>query len=213
MSSIDATLHEVTPTAHPASMVNRLQYHRLNEDYRELHRLCQLFLEGASLSEELGTFGFRTFLLDMNLLFEMFVTRVLEVRAPLGVDLQAQAGMHLDYGRRVGIRPDFLVQAVGRVLAAADCKYKRIWSDEYKNHDIYQVLAYCLAAGTDRGLLIYPRHIEDIDDDIQVLNTAVQIRRLSFDLGKCWDELELECEAIAQKVFGWTAAEAGRVAA
>jgi 5-methylcytosine-specific restriction enzyme subunit McrC len=213
LSSIDATLHEVTPTAYPASVVNRLQYHRLNEDYRELHRLCRLFLEDASLSEELGTFGFRTFLLDMNLIFEMFVTRVLEVRAPLGVDLQAQEGMHLDYGRRVGIRPDFLVQAAGRVLAAADCKYKRISSDEYKNHDVYQVLAYCLAAGTDRGLLIYPRHTVDIDDSIQVLNTAVEIRRLSIDLGKCWDELELECDAIAQKVFGWAAAETKRVAA
>ena len=48
------------------SVFDRFTYHRLNDDYEPIHRLCRLFLEGASVSEELGEFGFRAFLLDMN---------------------------------------------------------------------------------------------------------------------------------------------------
>jgi 5-methylcytosine-specific restriction enzyme subunit McrC len=53
-------------------------YNRLNGEYRQIHRLCGLFLQGASLSEELGPFEFRTFLLDMNKLFEDFVSKVFD---------------------------------------------------------------------------------------------------------------------------------------
>ena len=52
--------------------------------------------KGASLSEAEGSFTFRTFLLDMNRLFEAFVTQVLRDRAPSGITVAAQVPVHLD---------------------------------------------------------------------------------------------------------------------
>src|SRR3712207_8376452 len=43
--------------------------------------ICRLFLEGSSISEESGSLDFQTFLVDMNGLFERFVTQVLRERA------------------------------------------------------------------------------------------------------------------------------------
>jgi 5-methylcytosine-specific restriction endonuclease McrBC regulatory subunit McrC len=63
---IDSLLAEVTPTNLPASTIARFTYHRLNDVYQHIHRLCRLFLEGASLSEDEGPFDFRTFLVAMS---------------------------------------------------------------------------------------------------------------------------------------------------
>jgi 5-methylcytosine-specific restriction enzyme subunit McrC len=75
LGQIDRRLDEVTRTHFSARDVAKIHYHRLNEDYRPIHQLCRLFLEGASLSEEAGVFSFRAFLIDMNKLFEKFSVR------------------------------------------------------------------------------------------------------------------------------------------
>ncbi len=84
-------------------------YSRLNEDYRQIHQLCRLFLEGSSLSEELGAWDSRTFLLDMNKLFEQFVTQILVNEASNRLTVRAQSEMALDVSGKVRIRPDLLM--------------------------------------------------------------------------------------------------------
>lgn len=51
------------------------RYNRMNDDYRLLHDLCRLFLENGAITEHAGDWRFRGFLLDMNLLFEAFITK------------------------------------------------------------------------------------------------------------------------------------------
>src|SRR5215211_1297896 len=107
---IDRLMGEVAPTNLPASALDGFTYHRLNDDYQPMHRLCRLFLEGASLSEAEGAISFRTFLLDMNRLFEAFVTQVLRDRTPSGVSVAAQVPTHLDEQRKVHMRPDLVIR-------------------------------------------------------------------------------------------------------
>jgi len=205
LARIDAALAEVRPTRMPATAINGFKYHRLNDDYRQLHQLCRLFLEGASLSEDFGTFNFRTFLIDMNQLFEAFVTQVLKesARHPMTVSAQTPVYLACDKTRKqkVRMRPDIMVSAHGAPVLVADCKYKKVDLDEYKNHDMYQLLAYCTATGVDSGLLIYPRHVVELADELRIRRTNIAIRLVTVDLGGTGEELELECRRFSDEVF------------
>jgi 5-methylcytosine-specific restriction endonuclease McrBC regulatory subunit McrC len=138
---IDAILAEVTPTTMPASAISRFTYHRLNDSYQPIHRPCRLFLEDASLSEAGGPFDFRAFLVDMNRLFEAFVTEILRERAPAGTTVRARSQLFLGVGKKVEMRTDLMVDADGTTVLVADCKCKRLEPDQYRHHDVYQLLA------------------------------------------------------------------------
>src|SRR5690606_20848478 len=101
---------------------DRFTYHRLNADYEPLHKLCRLFLEGATLSEQSGGFTFQTFLIDMNSLFETFVTQVLRDHVPPGYSVAAQTTLVLDDARKVQMRPDLVIRERGHAVFVADCK-------------------------------------------------------------------------------------------
>jgi 5-methylcytosine-specific restriction enzyme subunit McrC len=168
-----------------------------------------LFLEGASLSEDFGAFSFRTFLLDMNKLFETFVTQVLRDRVRGGFVVSAQVRLPLGHERKVFMKPDLILSRAGAAAAVADCKYKIIDSEEYKNHDVYQVLAYCTATGVRRGLLVYPRHVTEVSDEVRVRNSDVVIRQTTIDLGKGYLDLLSECDRFADDAFTWALAGEG----
>jgi 5-methylcytosine-specific restriction enzyme subunit McrC len=205
LSQIDAELGEITPTTLSSRAFDTFRYHRLNEDYRSIHELCRLILDGASLSEQRGTFSFPTFLIDMNKLFEDFVGEVVLRRRCWPMEVRCQKHEHLAHGSKVRIVPDILVDVSHRTALVADCKYKRIEPVEFKNHDIYQVLAYCTALRVLRGLLIYPRHIGVVEDDLSILNTGVVIRVRTIDLNLPPAELDRECDRFTDEAFRWAA--------
>jgi 5-methylcytosine-specific restriction endonuclease McrBC regulatory subunit McrC len=60
------------------------------------------------------------------------------------------------------------VSEEGTVVLVADCKYKRLEPSEFKNHDVYQMLAYCIATKVRGGLLIHPVHAEAVQDLVQL---------------------------------------------
>jgi 5-methylcytosine-specific restriction enzyme subunit McrC len=201
LGQIDAELGEVSRTQFTATDIAKIHYHRLNEDYRHLHRLCRLFLEGASLSEDLGMFSFRAFLLDMNKLFEDFVCEILRRRAPARLRVDSQEQIYLDRETKILMKPDFLVSRAGAVVLAADCKYKKLDEREFKNHDIYQLLSYCTATKTRRGVLIYPKHVQEFRDSVQIVNSEMWIDFVSIDLGRQLSELIQSCDSFADQVF------------
>lgn len=203
LGQLDATLHEVSASLLSAADISRFTYRRLNEDYRPIHQLCQLFLQGASLSELFGEFNYRTFLLDMNSLFEAFVSRVLKALEPDDLTLQPQYRTYLDYERNVRIVPDLVIQSGDATVLVADCKYKRVAEDEYRNHDLYQVISYCISLGTMNGLLIYPKHLtEDVSGTVRVRKSDIQVDQISVYLGGDWAEIQAECQRLADRVYG-----------
>ena len=201
---IDRLLSEVSPARLSARVLDQIAYHRLNEDYRPIHQLCRLFLEGASLSESEGIFTFRTFLLDMNRLFEVFVTQALRDRARPPITVHDQERLFLGYDKTLPMRADIFVRFDGTAALIADCKYKRPEVAQFHEHDVYQLLAYCTAANLPRGLLIYPRHIVAVDDEVRVRNSAVRIRRASLDLSGSPIELRGACDGFFTQVLDWS---------
>ena len=93
------------------------------------------------------------------------------------------------------------------MIAALDCKYKRLEIWQYKNHDQYQILAYCTALDVPRGMLVYPRHEHALDQTIQVRNSDIRIRQLSIDLSGDQPAFAEACKAFVAQITTWSSAE------
>jgi 5-methylcytosine-specific restriction enzyme subunit McrC len=134
-------------------------------------------------------------------LFEAFICQILRDRVSGSLRVDTQDRIYLDRGERILMKPDILIRRGGTVILAGDCKYKRLESDEFKNHDVYQVLAYCTATNTRKGLLVYPLHQRDTSDTVQIQNTDIVVRQVTIDLGKELAELVSSCNSFADEVF------------
>lgn len=209
LRQIDTEFYEVSRTRFTSADVRKIQYHRLNEAYRDVHKLCELLLEDASLSESFGQFGFRSFLIDMNRLFEQFVTQILIDHRYPDVTICPQQSVHLDKQEAVEARPDLLLNISNRAVLVADCKYKKIDQDEFKNSDIYQLIAYNIATKCNRGLLIYPLHEVSHDQKIEVTNTDIELRQVTIDLCGDLTQLKASCKDFADKAFRFASGTAG----
>jgi len=206
LARIDGSLDDVAPTTLPMDVFERFHYHRLNNDYMHLHSLCRLFLEGASLVERSGVFAFRSFLLDMNKLFEEFVAALLSERTHGDVTVSRHTPVCLGRENKLRMFPDVTIKRGGEAIAVLDCKYKRLGRDEFENQDYYQALAYCTALDLKRGLLVYPRHVAGSDEEIIVRNSDVSIRQLAIDLGGSREEFDRACDALTDNIFAWVKA-------
>jgi 5-methylcytosine-specific restriction enzyme subunit McrC len=183
LAMLDRSLGEIDPTPLPLSVFDTFHYHRLNDDYRPIHRLCRLLLEGSSVSETAGGTGFRAFLLDMNLLFEQFLAVALAEALPPELTLLSQCVSHLDHDRWIQIRPDMSLLRAEQTVLIADAKYKLLESERTGHSDLYQMLAYCTAEGIGHGVLVYPKWERGGESTLRVRNSPIEISRLAIDLG------------------------------
>jgi 5-methylcytosine-specific restriction enzyme subunit McrC len=148
-------------------------YNRHNEHYRTAHALSWLVLKQQGPNEALatGTAPLRSFLIDMNTLFERFLERALRLAlAPAGVRVVAQQSdsifwrpdIRRPYAR---VRPDLLIHHPERPQARLpiDAKYKRYDAQAVDVDDLTQVFLYAYAyrepgaaGGPPRAILVHP---------------------------------------------------------
>ena len=149
------------PSVSPAALPRYLPaWHptRLNMHYQPALRLAELVLRGGSFEPEPGSVRVDGFMLDMNRVFEDFVTGVLgdALRTHGGRVKPQETRHHLDTARQIGLRPDLVwYSAHGRPVGVADAKYKVDKDGRYPEADLYQMLAYCTRLGLAHGHLIY----------------------------------------------------------
>lgn len=209
LRAIDQIMDEVSLVSYSSADVLRFEYHRLNRDYVLIHDLCRMLMDGYSVFEREGAYLFHGFSLNMNDLFEAFVATALahRLRADYRVARHDQSwlGQRLVHGklrRALRLEPDITFsRAYGR-RAIADCKFKK----EPGSGDFYQVLAYCVNRGVNRGALIYPRTEVELPaqaefDDTQLMPTPVVVRRMTVDLDAT--DLEAEVDKLAGQVRAW----------
>ncbi|HDL50174.1 MAG TPA: hypothetical protein ENH33_09500 [Actinobacteria bacterium] len=141
---------DVDPRAIPAITLTRL-----NRYYEPALRLAEVILRSGGVRDRAGTLEASTFLIDMNRLFERFVTIRLRRHLAGRLEVRDQEQTYLDVGKKISMRPDLIFYRRGEPVLVADVKYKLTDNGQARNADYYQLLAYCEALGLDAGFLIY----------------------------------------------------------
>ena len=152
----------ISAVEYPAANVPSVTFDRLNERYRAVVGLARLILRHSAFESGRGAVRASGFSMDMNVVFEEFVTAAL--REALGVSdsvLRAQTRVNLDVDGRVRMYPDLSWWAGGRCVFVGDAKYKKTVSQRVPNADLYQLLAYTTALDLPKGLLIYAKGEDD----------------------------------------------------
>ncbi len=156
---VGGRLENVSLVEYPPAAVPEVTFDRLNERYREALALARLVLRHSSFETGRGTLRAAGFLMDMNRVFQDFVTRALREALRVSADVLRSddrvADLCLDEGRRVRLKPDLSWWDRREECAfVGDVKYKRA-DDGAPNADLYQLLAYATALDLPGGLLIY----------------------------------------------------------
>ncbi len=135
---------------------------RLTEAYRPLLDVCRLLAEGLDPGGAAGAASCPAFLLDMERVFEQYVTRGVQ-RAFAGRPAYSVAVQPRFVASRpvagqpdVEMQPDVTVGRGGQTVLVVDAKWKRLKGAPLVTEDLYQVLAYCTALGAGRAVLVYP---------------------------------------------------------
>lgn len=135
------------------TLLDQLEFHRLNDPYKPALTLARLILDYLSFSGSLGNEPFMAYLIDMNILFQQYLSAVLREEIENSEYWIKEEEPHsLDFGKAITIRPDILIYHGENPCLVVDAKYKLEASQE----DLYQILAYCHAVGVNRAVLIHP---------------------------------------------------------
>jgi 5-methylcytosine-specific restriction enzyme subunit McrC len=202
LSVIDTQLGELSSVRFAAAAVDGFTYHRLNEHYRSPHLLARLFLEGAGITDESGQYDFRTFLVNMNALFEEFVRTVLSEELQFEYEVVGHPPLRLDRAGKLLARPDIALLCGGDIRFIADCKYE-VTAGELSAGHLYQVLSYCTISGITRGMLIYPLHAVELADLVDIERSPIGIHRHVIDLNLEPGQLADCCRSLAESVRSW----------
>lgn len=174
---------------------NRVRYVGRFKHYRYIHELCRVFLEASKIEMQEGRFAFYGFSIDMNALFEKFVTGVLKKEAGLKIDAQKKGSFQVN-GKTKNVRLDGWLSQEKLVF---DTKYKETFEVpqggdivelgplKILNSDIYQIVAYCNHQSFygSTGVLIYPLISTEGNAEkcyvIEGFNSAVYVLGISLD--------------------------------
>lgn len=130
-------------------------------EYGPLLELCRLLADSLSPGRVAGPLIGPSFLLDLERVFERYVTRgIVEAFADSSthtVAVQTTFTVTEPVAEQASLtmRPDLTIVSEGQALLVVDAKWKR-WTGTAETADLYQVLAYGTALGAAGAMLVYP---------------------------------------------------------
>ena len=195
------SLSDVSLVAYPRNAVPEVRFNRLNEHYRSVATLARLVLRHGAFEAARGKVRASGFLMDMNQVFQEFVTVAL--REALGVSVRVfgeQSISSLDKEGLVALKPDLTWRDGSRCTFVGDVKYKRL-DDGVPNADLYQLLAYATAVDLPGGLLIYA-HGEREPATHTVRHSGRRLEVAALDLSGSLDGTLARVGDLAQRISG-----------
>lgn len=197
---VAATLENVSLLEFRRRNVPEVRFDRLSEHYRDVVGLARLILLHSEFESFRGDVRASGFLIDMDKLFQEFVTKAL--REELGVSeatLQSEERVPFDRDDLVTIKPDLSWWDGGKCTFVGDAKYKRIDIKTAPNADLFQILAYATALNVPGGLLIYAKGETDTAK-YRVKHSGKLLEVVALDLAGTLEEILARVKEIACKI-------------
>ena len=200
---VSGILSRISLIEFPPDQIPEITFDRLNEHYRGVVALARLLLRHSAFQSSRGKIRASGFLVDMNKLFQEFVTRALREALKVSEGTfrsdSGLPGIALDEAGRVKLKPDLSWWESGTCMFVGDAKYKRISDERVPNADLYQLLAYATALNLPGGLLIYAKG--EADPIIhQVRHSGKGLQVAALDLSCPFDEILTQVESLADQV-------------
>ena len=177
-----------------------VRFDRLNDHYREVVALSRLILRHGAYETGRGVIRAPSFLVDMNAVFQEFVTEAL--RQALGVpasQFREKSINSLDDGHRIGLRPDLTWWDGANCIFVGDAKYKNVTGDRVPNSDLYQLLAYVTALDLPGGMLVYAHGESDVST-YRSRHTGKLLDVSALDLSGTLEDVLLRIDGLAYRV-------------
>ena len=184
-----AMLDGVSLAEFPPKDVPEVEFSRLNEHYRGVVTLARLILQHGAFEARRGAVRASGFLMDMNQVFQEFVTVALREALRVPERLFGERSIaSLDEAGRVRLRPDLVWRVGSAYVFVGDAKYKNITGARVPNADLYQLLAYTTALNLPSGLLVYAEG-EANAATYTVRHSGKQLEVAALDLSGSLDEV------------------------
>ena len=198
---VAGTLDNVSPVEFPPRSVPEVRFDRLNEHYRGVVSLSRLVLRHSAFESGRGAVRASGFLVNMNVLFQEFVTVALRERLSLSSGAFGERTIAtLDKGDRVHLRPDFVWRIGSSSVFVGDAKYKNITGERVPNADLYQMLAYVAALDLPGGLLVYAQDEADAVT-YEVRHSGKRLEVAALDLSGSLEQVLDRVGGLAGKVW------------
>ncbi len=203
LADVLSNLEDVRLVEFSSGALPEVRFDRLNEHYREVVELSRLILRHTSIETKRGSVRASGFLVDMNVVFQEFVTRAL--RQALGLSERTFPSdkrlpkVWLDEANSVRLKPDLTWWDRHECTFVGDAKYKKIDDKRVPNADLYQLLAYATALDLPGGLLIYAKG-EDREVVHCVRHAGKRLEVAALDLSGPIDEIHARIGELANRV-------------
>ena len=198
---IAAILDNVSLLEFRQGRVPEVRFDRLNEHYRHVVGLARLVLLHSEFEAKHGDVRANGFLVDMNYLFQEFVTQALrEQLAGSGITLRGEKGAWFDDDKKAWFKPDLSCWEDSDTCSfVGDAKYKDLTGKRAENADLYQLLAYATALNLPGGLLIYAQGDAKLEK-YSVRYADRQLEVAALDLSGTLDDIRSRVTEIADHV-------------
>lgn len=171
---------------------------RLNRHYESALILADLVVRGCSVEAGPGAVKSLTFEFELHTVFEQFLETALEPHVNAAhLRLYKQVpGRSLDHEGKIKLRPDLALHNGAEWLAVLDAKFKHL--DGGLTGDAYQMLAYLLEFGPERGYLVSAQGAESTHT---ILAAGKQIMVRPVDLAQAPERILANVEALSREIL------------
>ena len=181
----------------PEVTLNRLSGH-----YRSVVELSRLILRHSAFESNRGQVRASGFLMDMNRVFQEFVTVALREELGLSAnEFRERYIESLDKKNRISLRPDIVWRKGSSDVFVGDAKYKDIIGNGARSEDLYQLLAYVTALDLPGGMLVYAAG-ETVPVVHEVRHAGKRLKVATIDISGTLDEILVGVRTLAASVRG-----------